>query len=129
MPIDVRSARRTLRVAALVILCASLAWAIWLLVFGGFDRTILGLRVRSNNPQRVLIVSAVALIVYALAGGRVRVAPAESFLRSLLSVLSRRPGWIAVALAATAVIVAAANSTRIAGGADAYGYVSQEQYV
>jgi hypothetical protein len=127
MPSDIGAVRRTLRVAALVILCASLAWTIWLFVLGGFDRTILGVRVRSNNPERVLIASAVALAVYGLAGGRVRVAPAASFLHGLFSALSRRPGWIAGALALTSTMVASANHTRIAGGADAYGYVSQAE--
>ncbi len=99
----------------------------WLFLFGGFDRTVLGLRVRSNNPQRVLLGSAVALIAYLLAGGRIRVAPIRSGVRGVLIVLARHPGWIASAVALTAALVASANSTRIAGGADAYGYVSQAE--
>ena len=127
MPVGDRDARRLARTAALLVLGASLGWAFWLLAFGGFDRVILGVRVRSNNPDRVLVVSAVALIGYVLAGGRIRIAPLVLRVRSTARTLARHPGWIAWAVAAAAVIVAAINSTRIAGGADAYGYVSQAQ--
>ncbi len=123
----IRASRRQVRTAALIVLCASLAWTMWLLVFGGFDRTVLGLRVRSNNPQRVLIGSAGVLIVYLVAGGRIRTAPVVSAVRGIVSVLARHPGWIASAVALTAAIGASANSARIAGGSDAYGYISQAE--
>lgn len=127
MPEDARSPRRRLRLALLFIFCISLAWAIWLLAFGGFDRTIVGVRVRSNNPERVFLVSAVALIAYVLAGGRIRPGRVIATLRNSTRVVARHPAWIAMTVATVAVVVAAANSTRIAGGSDAYGYVSQAQ--
>jgi 4-amino-4-deoxy-L-arabinose transferase-like glycosyltransferase len=111
----------------LAIGCTSIAWAVWLLVFGGFNRTVLGVRIRSNNPQRVLLVAAAATAGYFLAGGRVRpsrlLTPAGAGARGL----ERRPAWVAVGVAAAAVAVSAGAATRIAGGSDAYGYVSQAE--
>lgn len=114
-------ARRTM----LVCFCLSLGWAIWLMVAGGFDATILGIRVRSNNPRRVLLASACALVGYLVAGGRVRVSPFLNALARGRTTFERRPGWVAAAIAAAAVVLTMVQGTRIAGGADAYGYVSQ----
>lgn len=127
MAVDQGRARRSARTAALIVLCTSLAWTIWLVAVGGFDRTILGVRVRSNNPERVVIVSTLALIAFLAAGGRIPIRRAVLSLQSTARVVAQRPGWIAAGIAAAAVIVAAANATRIAGGSDAYGYVSQAQ--
>jgi hypothetical protein len=119
--------RTIARAAALAIVVASLAWAVWIAAFGGFDSTVAGVRLRSNNPNRVLLISAVALIGYLLAGGVVPVSRAVTRLRSWTRALAGRPHWIALAVAIAATAVAVANSTRIAGGADAYGYVSQAE--
>ena len=115
---------------SLVVACASAAWAVVLTVSGGFNATVLGLTVRSNNPRRVLVIAVVALAGYFLAGGRIRRAPFARVGRAsshLLDAVIRRPGLIAGAIAAALMIVAMAESTRIAGGADAYGYVSQAE--
>ena len=84
-----RMARRTM----LVCFCLTLGWAIWLIVAGGFDATILGIRVRSNNPRRVLVASACALVGYLVAGGTVRVSP---FLNALARWTHdvRAPAWL-----------------------------------
>lgn len=116
--------RRFLLAAA----CASAAWAVVLTAAGGLNTTVLGITVRSNNPRRVLVIAVVALAGYFLAGGRIR---REGFRRPgravarLIDVFVRRPGLVAGVIAAGLTIVAMAESTRIAGGADAYGYVSQ----
>src|SRR5688500_8726313 len=113
--------RRTL----LTIACAAAAWAAWLLIAGGFDATLLGIRIRSNNPRRLLLLAALALVAYRLAGGSFAVARlAESGRRAAAS-LARHPGRIALGLAVAWTCVIVAWSTRIAGGADSYGYVSQ----
>ena len=124
---DADALRRSIRTTALIILCASAAWAAWIAAFGGFDTTLAGLRIRSNNPQRVMILAAAALLVYFGAGGRIPLALAVVRVRAVAAAAGRRPGWIAAAIALTATVVAAVNSTRIAGGADAYGYVSQAE--
>jgi hypothetical protein len=113
------------RAAALAVCLLSLAWAAWIGIFGGFDRTLAGIRVRSNNPERVLLISAIALIGYLAAGGTVPASRAAAGLRRSLRALSERPHRVAAAIAVAAAVLAVVNSTRIAGGADAYGYVSQ----
>ena len=109
----------------LVCFCLTLGWAIWLIAAGGFDGTILGIRVRSNNPRRVLVASACALVGYLVAGGTVRVSPLFNALARGRTTFERQPGWVAAAIAAAAVVLTMVQGTRIAGGADAYGYVSQ----
>ena len=62
--------RSKVRAALLTIAGATLLWAIWITLAGGFVTTIAGLRIRSNNPQRVLMITAIALGGYFLPGGR-----------------------------------------------------------
>ena len=125
MPSHTRSVRPLVRVTMLVIAWASLAWALWLIAFGGFDGTVLGIRIRSNNPWRPVLIAVLALTGFVLAGGATRQSPLLARIRGWPAALARRPGWIAGGIAALSVIVAAAGSTRTAGGSDAYGYVSQ----
>jgi hypothetical protein len=114
-----------LRAALLAILCGSIGWAIWLVAVGGFNSTILGVRIRSNNPARVVFVALLALGGYWLAGGRLALGAPAARVRGWVQRVARHPGAIAGAMATAAVFVAMAGSTRIAGGSDAYGYVSQ----
>src|SRR5262249_53717998 len=95
--------------------------------------------IRSNNPDRALVIACIALVGYVVAGGRI---PRETGRRLAsagaggvhaggsggaggVHALVRRAGLVAAALALTLAFTAMAWSTRIAGGADAYGYVSQ----
>ena len=114
-----------LRRASVTIACVAAAWAAWLLIAGGFDATLLGIRIRSNNPRRVLLLAALALVAYRLAGGRFPVARLAESVRHAAASLARQPRRIAIALAVVWMCVIVAWSTRIAGGADSYGYVSQ----
>jgi hypothetical protein len=109
----------------LVIVCASFLWTLWLLAFGGFDITLLGARIRSNNPQRVFVITLVGLTGFFLAGGRVPVARISAHARAVAAGVARSPGWVALLIAIASAVAAYAGSTRIAGGSDAYGYVSQ----
>jgi hypothetical protein len=125
MPRPIR--RLFLRRTLLSIACVSLAWSLWLAVFGGFDTTVLGLRIRSNNAQRVLPIAIVAVIGFFLTGGRIPVSTiADASFRAFAS-LAQRPVWIASVLAIASTVVGLAGSTRIAGGSDAYGYLSQAE--
>ena len=119
--------RTSIRRAALIVACVSIAWTLWLFFFGGFDRTVFGVRIRSNNPQRLVFLAALALAVYVVNGGRIPLARVAAASRSGGQTLAGHPAWIAGVLAACATIVAGVNSTRIAGGADVYGYVSQAE--
>jgi hypothetical protein len=110
-----------------------------LALFGGFKFRLFGVAIRSNNPERVLAIAAIALAGYFLAGGRIPRATVRRFGSGTARVgdalgnvgsqvvqsLAGRPGAVAAGLAVALAITAAAGSTRIAGGADAYGYVSQ----
>jgi dolichyl-phosphate-mannose-protein mannosyltransferase len=117
--------RRIARRAMLAGFCVTLAWSVWLAVAGGFDGVVLGIRIRSNNPRRVFVASVGAFIGYILTGGVIRMAPLVGIARSAVATVARHPGWVALALAATAVSATVVLGARIAGGADAYGYVSQ----
>ena len=109
----------------LVIACASFLWTLWLLAFGGFDITLLGARIRSNDPQRVFVITLVALTGFFLAGGRVPIARISAHSRAVAAGVARCPGWVALLIAIASAMAAYAGSTRMAGGSDAYGYVSQ----
>jgi hypothetical protein len=114
-------------------------WSAALTLFGGFKVRVFGIAIRSNNPDRALVIACIALAGYFVAGGRIRretvrrlgsagsrvVHALVSAGAGVVHALVRRPGLVAAALALTLAITAAAGSTRIAGGADAYGYVSQ----
>jgi dolichyl-phosphate-mannose-protein mannosyltransferase len=119
---------KTLRRALLAAACAAAAWSAALILFGGFNTRIFGLAIRSRNPDRVLVIASIALAGYFVAGGRIqretfrRVAKAAS---KMSHALVSRPGFVAAALAVTVAVTVGLGSTRIAGGADAYGYVSQ----
>lgn len=105
--------------------CASLGWAMWLIAFGGFDHTVLGIRIRSNDPSRAVLIAVLAMMGFLLAGGATLLAPILDRIRRWPAAVAQRPGGIAIGIAVLSVIVAAAGSTRIAGSSDAYGYVSQ----
>src|SRR5690606_16208759 len=95
-------------------------WGGWLLLFGGFDTEILGLRVRSNAPIRPLIGASIAFTMFIFLGGRVPLA--------WLAVLTRvrpteRVQVLALSLAVTVFGIGWAAT--VASGADSYGYVSQ----
>jgi 4-amino-4-deoxy-L-arabinose transferase-like glycosyltransferase len=117
--------RRNLRAVLLTIAVATALWAIWIALVGGFITTIGGLRIRSNNPQRVLVLTAIALGGYFLLGGVMPIRRLTLAVRRLASAIAGHPGAIAVLIAIATTVVAMSGSTRMAGGSDAYGYVSQ----
>jgi len=130
---------KALRAVLLGAACLAAAWSATLALLGGFKIRLFGIAIRSNDPDRALVIVCLALAGYFVAGGRIqretvrRLGGATSRVVHALSragagvvhALVRRPGLVALALALTLAIAAAAGSSRIAGGADAYGYVSQ----
>jgi hypothetical protein len=130
---------RAIRAVLLGAVCMAAVWSAALTLFGGFKVRVFGIAIRSNNPDRALVIACIALAGYFVAGGRIRretvrrlgsagsrvVHALVSAGAGVVHALVRRPGLVAAALALTLAITAAAGSTRIAGGADAYGYVSQ----
>jgi hypothetical protein len=130
---------KAIRAVLLGAVCMAVVWSAALALFGGFKVRVFGIAIRSNNPDRALVIACIALAGYFVAGGRIRretvrrlgsagsrvVHALVSAGAGVVHALVRRPGLVAAALALTLAITAAAWSTRIAGGADAYGYVSQ----
>ncbi len=118
---------KTIRAILLGAACTSLVWVAALLFFGGFHTRLFGVAIRSHNPDRVVVFACIALAGYFVAGGRIprgglrRLSTGARVVHGLIT----QPGFVAAALALTLAITAMAGSTRIAGGADAYGYVSQ----
>jgi hypothetical protein len=119
--------------------CMAAAWSAALALFGGFKLRVSGIAIRSNDPGRALVFAGIAVAGYFIAGGRI---PRERIRRlgdggsrfaravviggsTVVRALVKRPGLVAAALALAVTVIATAWSTRIAGGADAYGYVSQ----
>ena len=130
MPAPLISRSRRLTQALLLgAAVASFVWVIVLYLTGGFDASLFGIRIRSNNPDRVLLVGSVALSSFILAGGWIRVRlpwrPAVRRLRGLSVAIARRPGWIAGALAVAMFAMGLAYSARTATDSDIYGYMSQ----
>ena len=119
---------KPIRAVLLGAACTAAAWSAALAMFGGFKAQVFGIAIRSNNPNRVLAIACLAFAGYVIAGGRL---PRQTIRRlgaggsSAFHSLVKRPGIIAAAISLALAIAAAAGSTRIAGGADAYGYVSQ----
>ena len=120
-----KSIRSVARAVTLVVAVGSLLWGAWLMAFGGFDVILLGVRIRSNNPEPVFRVTMAALAAFFLAGGRVPLAPLQGVIRQGACIAASHPGWLACLIALASMLIAVSASTRIAGGSDAYGYVSQ----
>jgi hypothetical protein len=132
---------RAIRAVLLVAAGMAAIWSAALAIFGGFRLRLFGIAIRSNDPDRALVIAAVALAGFFVAGGKIprttiqRVGNggfgvAHTLMRAvsrIIHVLATRPRLVASLVALTLTITAMAGSTRIAGGADAYGYVSQAE--
>src|SRR3954464_1385790 len=128
---------RAIRTVLLGAAGAALIWSGALALFGGFKFRLLGVAIRSNDPERAFLIGAVALAGYFVAGGRIHAVgrlrgAGSGAVDALVNVasqvaraLAKRPGLAAVAIALALAVTVGVESTRIAGGADAYGYVSQ----
>ncbi len=95
---------------------------------GGIDTSLFGIAVSARNPLRTLLVGSVALTLYILSGGEVRL-PGGSSSHRLLSRL-RQVQWprtLAVTLAAMTAVLIWVYGAKAVGGADSYGYMSQSE--
>jgi Dolichyl-phosphate-mannose-protein mannosyltransferase len=117
---DSRNARwniaRTWHTAATAVGALVLAWTWWLAVKGGgWSFRVFDFRISSRDPFRSLVVGA-ALLAIGLSSVRLR---ADSV------AIRRRCSVVAGALSMATLILGIAYGSFVAGGADAYGYVSQ----
>ena len=112
--------RRAWRILAVAGACA-VALAAAVAATGGIDGSIGALHLRVRQPWR-LLAAGMCLIAGAFwLGGR----QMKATLSRAWDDRDRYAPWIALVTAATAMLVGLVKGTRVAGGADAYGYVSQ----
>ncbi len=113
---------RRLQIGFLVVALVAASVAIWDLVTGGFYFQLLGIRVSSREaykPFRIALLAAVAVIQL----NDSQSAPAAAS----WNVIVRWARWIALAAAIASMALAVRYGIFAAGGADAYGYVSQAE--
>jgi hypothetical protein len=108
--------RRAIAIAAVL----ALAWSLLILLTGGTAIALAGLRVSSTDPIRPLIAALVLAALYAFTSGRQRVRDDAALTRRFAS-----PARLAAVLALCIGIIALAQSSFTASGADAYAYVTQ----
>ena len=98
----------------------ALAWAVLVWISGGTTIAVAGLRVSSTDPIRPLVAVALLAAIYLLTSGRQRVRE-DAALARRLATASRLAGVLAAAIG----VIAIAQSSYTASGADAYAYVTQ----
>src|SRR5882672_9295418 len=111
---------RTLQISLVVVALVAASVAVWDLVIGGFYYRVLGLRVSSweaYKPFRISMLAAVAAIQVR----DWRSAPADASWNAIVGWAR----WIGIAAAMASAVTAIYYGIFAAGGADAYGYVSQ----
>ena len=102
----------------------ALAWAVLVRISGGTTIAVAGLRVSSTDPIRPLVAAALLAAIYVLTSGRQRVRE-DAALARRLATASLRARALAAVLAAAIGVIAIAQSSYTASGADAYAYVTQ----
>src|SRR5262245_49355594 len=115
----VRTMRRIATISHKITIVAGIvliAWTWWLAVGGsGWSFRVLSVRISSRDPFRSLILGGILLAV--------GVSPFR--LRSDSATIHQRSLFVAVGLSIATFILGVAYGSFVAGGADAYGYVSQ----
>ena len=115
---------------------ALLAWAVVIFATGGFLLDLGPVRVSSRNASRVLVLAlALAVIAWRLAyrqwvARRLQQIPSalrrtDESIRFSAATFERVSGPAALGIAAVLLAVAVRYGSRVAGGADAFGYVSE----
>ena len=113
------TSRRSALILALSL--AAFGWALLVSLTGGIDGRIFGVAVRARGSWRPLAIGLALLFVYAIVDRR-RIGQRLSDPAALLE---RRAPWIAGAAALATTIAAIRFGAFVAGGSDAYGYLSQ----
>ncbi len=121
--------RRLFARVALGTALTAAVWTVVLLTYGGFDTSIFGVRVRTNDAFRPFLLAWAAILVFvASVGGDRTDAPMSSVLDFAGRTLSRIDLRLAaIIVAAATVIVGLTWSSKAAGGSDSYGYISQAE--
>jgi len=118
-----------------VIAAAALGWSLLLVTLGGFDATIAGVTITSNDARRPALVGLIAFAVFVRAYGwsqfQSRVLLATQFVttrvRRLAPRLAPLEHAIVPVLAAGVFVTGVLGATGVAGGSDSFGYMSQAE--
>jgi hypothetical protein len=142
-PVSDSLVRRVIRTIVLSLAIVGSLWTTSLVLFGGIETRILGVRITSNDFRRTLLYAAMLFTIYILTGTTSRIAEAwPSWLRRLrersldatatdlgvrfLNIRAKtKPEVFAVLLTLAVLVVTLTWHVPNAGGADSYGYVSQ----
>src|SRR4051812_14283440 len=128
---------RAIRAGLLGAAGAALMWSAALALFGGFKFRLLGVAIRSNDPERAFLIGAVALAGYFVAGGRIHAVgrlrgAGSGAVDALVNVasqvaraLAKRPGLAAGAVALALAGTGGGGRNRVAGGGGGYWDVRQ----
>ena len=109
---------------AIVILCA--VWLASLAMTGGFDVHVFGLYIRSHDALRPTILGILSLGLFLWAGGRSLASERIARLRTMPPPKFDRYWWIVAAVIAFVVFACAMKyGSTVAGGSDAFGYISE----
>src|ERR1700738_174311 len=115
-------ATRRIQIALVTLGLGSLAVALWDVTMGGFYFTVGGIRVSSWEAYKPFRLGMVAMVAAFWLNDR-----AAETDKTTWHALPRWAPWIAAGAAIVSVAVAIRFGIFAAGGADAYGYVSQAQ--
>jgi hypothetical protein len=101
---------------------AAIGCALALLTFfvGGFNTSVAGVRVSSRSVLRPLAVAVLAILI-----ARHRFSDVDARVTRLWNLISRHASAVSLGLGVLTFVIGIRTGTLEAGGADAYGYVSQ----
>ena len=123
------SLRRAISHVAFGVALACVVWVVVLLIHGGFETILLGIKVTTHDPWRPIGLAVLAVGVSAAAGGiGAPRAIADAWLGAVERAAGR--GWdrpVAGILAIGVASIGVVWNTYAAGGSDSYGYLRQAE--
>jgi hypothetical protein len=105
-----------------VLIAITIAWAIATALGAGFSYRPAGIRLTSREPSRPLALAAILAAAHLLLLGA---GPLTRAFEVPSNLVRRHSRLVPAALAVVIVVVGLGWRTEVAGGSDAYGYVSQ----
>ena len=102
----------------MALVCATVS--VWIFITGGARVSVFGIGVRATDPYRPLVIAVAAIALQIVLGGAASVrSDILSFGRAFT------PRTITMALIVVTLLVGVLKGSRVGGGADSYGYLSQ----
>jgi hypothetical protein len=128
MPLTL-SRRRLIARVALGTALVSAVWTGVLFFHSGFDTSLFGVRIRTNDPMRPMFLALGAIFLFVWAVGEGDADPEMSLVLDFPSRLFARldDRLPAIGLAVAITVAGLSLGSKAAGGSDSYGYVSQAE--